>query len=120
MKLTTWEKFVCSLISVNKWDISNTLKNLDEMKSQELFDVQKLENLDVIEIGNKLKRGGYDRGSLTYMIAERLQEASSKINQEGLTRCEKILSNDTNESREFLRGFKGFGPKTIEVFYNLK
>jgi hypothetical protein len=120
MKLTTWEKFVCSLISVNQWDIAKTLKQIDDIRSQGLFEVEQIEHIGIIEIGDKLKKGGYDRGALTYMIAERLQQASARINREGVSKCEDILSKDTEESRVFLKTFNGFGPKTVDVFFAIK
>ena len=118
--MTVWERLICSMISVNQWDIKKTLKIIESMRANNMFEIESFKDLNVIEIGSNLKKSGYDRGSLTYMIAERLIKTSVIISKKGVSSTEELLSKNTPESKEFLKNLNGIGPKTIDIFFSLK
>lgn len=114
-------KTICAQISVNSWPIERTNGIIADLKTNGLFDLGVLIKEDVIAIGNRLKRSNYDRGALTYMIAERLLKTVTFIHENNVYRDLEIdLSNKSKQSTEFLNSIPGFGPKTIDNFFNVK
>lgn len=119
-KYSIWGRLVCSILSVNKWEVGKTLAIYNDLEKQGLFDFDVIIQInDIRKIGNKLKATGYDRGALTYIISERLLYCAKELNTRGLNECEQLLSVENADAKSFLQSLHGIGPKTIETFYSL-
>ncbi len=72
------------------------------------------------DIGQRLKAAGYDRGGITYIIAERVAALMRALNDGQLDALPlHIAANARQESQELLLQVKGVGPKCAELAWQL-
>jgi hypothetical protein len=117
-----WEDLVLAILSVNKYPLEKTYLAIDTLRREGLFQPQNLVRWSPEEIGNHLKRGGYDRGEfMTGQFASRLRSLGLFIKSAGVTECEQILrKGDTNAVKALLKPVKGIGPQVLINFSLLR
>lgn len=63
------------------------------MRKEGIFDTSNLSKWSIEDIGNNLKKAGYDRGGVNYILAERLSTLGKQISLQGQNEFEKALAN---------------------------
>jgi endonuclease III-like uncharacterized protein len=120
-KSTVLEDLIISILSVNNVSIDKTYSHIESMRKEGIFDPLKLSKLSIEDIGNNLKKAGYDRGGVNYIIAERLLDLGKKILSEGQDNFEKNLSDKNKSSlKDFLLSLRGVGNKVVDNFFVLR
>lgn len=120
-KSSVLEDLFISLLSVNNVSIEETYSHIESMRKEDIFEPLKLEKLSIEEIGNNLKKAGYNRGGVNYILAERLLDLSKKINLQGKKEFEISISNpDKKDLKDFLLTIKGIGNKVVDNFFILR
>jgi hypothetical protein len=115
-----WQDLIISLLSVNGWSVDKNFKYKDALNKSGLFNPENLNKWDVVEIGNKMKESGYDRGGVTWIISERLSALGKFVVSKGVAECDKILLSKNKEKiTEFLLPIKGVGNKVLESYFIL-
>lgn len=117
--MNDWEKIVCLILSVNRWDLSKTLDSYEKLKEKNLFDPDFIAQSNFQDVGNRLKEAGYDRGSLTYMMSDRLVSAAKTIIEKKVNVQGTSLEIDSKENRKLLLSLSGFGEKSVSDFYRI-
>lgn len=117
--MNDWEKIVCLILSVNRWELWRTLNLYDNLKKEKIFDPNFLIGLGDYEIGLRLKNAGYDRGVLTFMISERILKSAEIVTENKINILGTSLSIDNSDNRSFLKSLKGIGEKSIGDFYRI-
>jgi endonuclease III-like uncharacterized protein len=117
--MNDWEKIVCLVLSVNNWGLAKTLDSYEKLKENKLFDLDFIAQSDFQEIGLKLKDAGYDRGSLTFMMSDRLVSAAKTIKDKKINVQGTSLELDNEANRKFLLSLSGIGEKTVSDFYRI-
>jgi hypothetical protein len=98
--MNDWEKIVCLVLSVNNWGLAKTLDSYEKLKENKLFDLDFIAQSDFQEIGLKLKDAGYDRGSLTFMMSDRLVSAAKTIKDKKINVQGTSLELDNEANRK--------------------
>lgn len=117
--MNDWEKIVCLILSVNRWDLSKTLDSYEKLKEKKLFDSDFVAQSNFQDVGNRLKEAGYDRGSLTFMMSDRLVSAAKTIIEKKINVQETLLETESEENRKLLLSLRGFGEKSVSDFYRI-
>lgn len=119
-KSTVLEDLVISILSVNNVSIDKTYSSIEAMRKEGLFTPSNLSKWSIEDIGNNLKKAGYDRGGVNYILAERLSTLGKQISLQGQNEFEKALANtDKRALKEFLLTIKGVGNKVVDNFFIL-
>ena|SRR5215469_7099626 len=116
-----WEDLVLAILSVNSYPLEKTSFAVETLRREGLFSPQNLARWTPQEIGTRLRHGGYDRGGMTWLFADRLESLGKFAVSTGVEECLRILrSNPTNDVKKFLRPVKGIGPKVLANFSLLR
>jgi hypothetical protein len=116
-----WEDLVLSILSVNSYPLERTYLAVDTLRREGLFCPQNLARWTPSEIGTRLRHGGYDRGGMTWLFADRLESLGRFAVSKGAEECERILGTAaTNEVEHFLLPVKGIGPRVLANFFLLR
>jgi hypothetical protein len=117
-----WEDLVVSILSVNQYSLERTYQALEGLRKEGLFDPNNLPHWGQVEIVDRLKAAGCDRGPfMTNLFAFRLRNLGTLIEHRGLEECVKIISSrDSGEIKELLLPVNGIGPKVIANFCLLR
>jgi hypothetical protein len=118
----SWEDLVVSMLSVNQYSLEKTYEFVGGLREQGLFDPRMLMVWDQLEIVERLKSAGCDRGPfMTNLFALRLANLGMLIASRGLETCARVISGrDTRAVGELLLPVNGIGPKVISNFYLLR
>lgn len=115
------EDLIIACLAVYKYPLDKAYKHIDSLREQGLFNHQNFAQWDSTEIGNMLKKAGYDRGGINYIISERLEFLGKLVNSTGIKKFEKLISSNDNEKvKEYLLSIKGIGEKIINNFFTLR
>ena len=117
--MNDWEKIVCLILSVNKWELTKTLDSFQKLKENKLFDPDFIAKSNFEDVGLRLKEAGYDRGSLTFMISDRLVSAAKTIIEKKINVLGTLLETENGENRELLLSLSGIGEKSVYDFYRI-
>lgn len=117
--MNDWEKIVCLILSVNRWELWKTLNLQSNLKKEKIFDPHFLIGLGYNEIGLRLKNAGYDRGGLTLMISERILKSAEIVTESKIDILGTSLEIDSIDNRNFLKSLKGMGEKSVDDFYRI-
>jgi endonuclease III len=117
--MNDWEKIVCLILSVNRWDLSKTLDYYEKLKEKNLFDPGFIAQSNSQDLGNRLKEAGYDRGSLTFMMSGRLVSAAKTIIDKKINVQGTVLETESEENRKLLLSLSGLGEKSVSDFYRI-
>jgi len=117
-----WEDLVISLLSVNQYSLEQTYRVIDTLRDQGLFNPSNLMNWNQLEIGQRMKLAGCDRGPfMTNLFAFRIVNLGDLIRSKGLADCTKIISfGNAGAVEELLLPVNGIGPKVIANFRLLR
>jgi hypothetical protein len=117
-----WEDLVVSILSVNQFSLERTYRCLDGLRDQGLLDPSELMRWGQVDIVNRLKSAGYDRGVfMTNLFGLRLCNLGTLIQRIGVDDCTKIISSrDAKSIEELLLPVNGVGPKVIANFFLLR
>ncbi|WP_430936166.1 hypothetical protein [Saccharicrinis sp. 156] len=117
--MNDWEKIVCLILSVNRWELTKTLDSYAKLKEKKIFDVDFIAQSDFQDVGMRLKQAGYDRGSLTFMMSDRLVSAAKTITEKDINVQGTLLETESEENRKFLLSLSGLGEKSVSDFYRI-
>jgi len=117
--MNDWEKIVCLILSVNRWELTKTLDSYERLKEEKIFDVDFIAQSNFQDVGIRLKKAGYDRGTLTFMMSDRLVSAAKTITEKNINVQETLLENESEENRKFLLSLSGLGEKSVSDFYRI-
>src|SRR5262245_22404361 len=97
-----WEDLVLAMLAVSLYPLERVLMLRDEMRQRGLLDPSKLARYDVGELTMELKRGGYDRGRLTSMYADRLVSLGKQADATRPASERVLLEGSDQQVRELL------------------
>lgn len=117
-----WEDLIVSLLSVNNCSVENTYRHISSLREQGLFKPKNLSRWDQGTLVERLKAGGYDRGTfMTNLFALRLANLAQHVEQIGFDACLKVISGrDVKAIESLLLPVKGIGPAVIRNFCFLR
>jgi hypothetical protein len=115
------DDLIAAMLSVNSYSLQKTFLLVETLRRQGLFHPQNLARWTPKEIGTRLRQGGYDRGCVTWLLADRLESLGKFVESVGVEECERVLRcGKTNEVKDFLLPVKGIGPRVLANFFALR
>jgi hypothetical protein len=115
------ENLISAMLSVNQYSLQKTFLLVETLRREGLFYPQNLARWTPKEIGTRLRHSGYDRGCLTWLLADRLESLGRFVESVGIEECERVLRcGKTDEVKHFLLPVKGIGPKVLANFFALR
>jgi hypothetical protein len=117
-----WEDLVVSILSVNQYSLEHTYQALEGLRTEGLSDPSNLAHWGQVEIVDRLKAAGCDRGPfMTNLFALRLCNLGTLIEHRGVEECVKIIwGRDRRAIQDLLLPVNGIGPKVIANFCLLR
>lgn len=119
---SVWVHLVIAILSVNQYSLEKTYLIKEDLAAVGLFNPENLKRWTHSTIAEQLQDGNCNRGEfMTNLFSERLEALGKLIQQNGIQKCEMILSsNDIEAIRNFLTPVKGIGPKVLRNFFILQ
>lgn len=122
MKLGTdhVDALLVALLATYSYPLDKAWALRERLRSAGLCEPRAVAAKDTQEVGNLLKRAGYDRGGITYIIAPRVIELMRELDAgllDGL--ADLAAANDGAAFKARLERVKGFGPKSSELAWAL-
>ena len=114
------EAIVAALLAVNAWPLDKVFKAVPLMREAGLLDPAVVANGDIGQLTVKLASSGYDRGLLTSMLAERLQNLMREVVSGALDAVADAQARSDREAAiELLCTVKGIGPRVADTAWQL-
>ncbi|MDF1788862.1 MAG: hypothetical protein P1U82_23580 [Verrucomicrobiales bacterium] len=111
---------VVAVLATYSYSLENAWALRKKLKEVGLVDPKNVVGKDEGEVGNLMKKAGYDRGGITYIIAPRLISLMEAVKAGELDLLAKqIASKNEKAFLECLSKVKGFGPKSCAVAWEL-
>ena len=105
------EAIGCAVLAVNSWPLDKDWDLMEDLRREELFVPSKVAELSLKQVSQRLVASGYNRGNLTWMIAERLKNVMEAIADGQLDDIvDAVNREDVRTAREILLSLKGVGP----------
>lgn len=105
------EAIGCAILAVNSWPLDRVWDNIESLRKASLFSPSSISEMSLEEVITRLTKNGYDRGNLTWMFAERLQQAMTEI---GLGKLDDLVAavkaKDNDKAENILKKLPGIGP----------
>jgi hypothetical protein len=109
------DSLVTALLAVNKYPIEKAWKILPRLQDEGLTNPSAVASEDLSRLTVRLAAAGYDRGGLTGMFAERLQDLMTSIEAGHLDDLRSTaIRNDPQALRAMLCKVRGIGPQVAQ------
>lgn len=117
-----WEDLVLSILAVNQYSLERTYRAASGLRSQGLFQPEKLADWSPEEIARRLRCGDCDRGDfMTGLFARRLFSLGQFVQSAGVSEVERVLRVGTpSDVKQLLLRVNGIGPKVLANFFLLR
>ena len=116
-----WEELILSMLAVSSYPLDRALAVQDRLRSEGIFVPQNLAHWSVGETVDRLRAGGYDRGKLTPMYADRLVSLGKLVSAQEPCELARILqSGSDRDVHDALLPIYGIGPVVIRNFLALR
>jgi 3-methyladenine DNA glycosylase/8-oxoguanine DNA glycosylase len=100
-----------AVLAVNSWTLDRVWNHINQLRKAGLFDPTRMAGFTLADVIKRLSENGYDRGNLTWMIAERLQKVIAEISKGTVNGLPLVIKSGDRESAiELLKKLPGVGP----------
>lgn len=116
----TVESLVVAVLAVYQYSLEKAWDLRDGLRKAGLFEPESVVGKEEAQIGNLMKRAGYDRGGITYIIAPRLIGLMEAIQRGDLDELPGfVAAGDREGAVAIITSIKGFGPKSADSAWEL-
>jgi hypothetical protein len=119
MRTEHLEEIVVALLAVNNYPLEKAWKLLPGLRAAGLTDPKRVP-MDIGECTVALAAAGYDRGLLTEMFAERIQQLMAMVERGALAGLDDLIdAKKKTEAQALVTTVKGVGPRVAETAWLL-
>lgn len=114
------EAVAVAILAVNSYPVARVMKIVPRLRTNTLLTPSYVASLEIGPLTAQLYEAGYDRGMLTWRIAERFHHLMVAIDNGALDALEDLVArNDQIEAVRVLLTLRGVGPKVATAAWAL-